>query len=206
MKFAGKYRITSYHCPNCGGATDPMSGTCKYCDSEISLRPFGGKLKQRQVRIMIDCGEDYIYFDRIMSLQQQMYRDFDSYIDITGNIHNQIHDLGRRADVRISIDKRGLDLIKKIDFGKIYDTRIEFLWLDKAFEMKSYIPMFEWDSDAGFHSNTRMMGNLSFISASETKEFNGLVPSDATCPNCGAPVKSRYGCCDWCGGWIEYEW
>ena len=199
-----KYRITAYHCPNCGGVTNPMENSCKYCDSIILLREYQGKLKQRQVRIMIDCGEDYIYFDRIMSLQQKISNNFGSYRDIDGLIHRIALPEDREVDVDILLDNRGIELIRKIDFGKIYDTRIEYLGLDKAIEMKSYIPQFQIEpiNDVG----TIITGNLSFISASDTKMFNGLVPDDATCPNCGAPVKSKYGCCDWCGGWLEYEW
>ena len=103
-----KYRITAYHCPNCGGVTNPMENSCKYCDSIILLREYQGKLKQRQVRIMIDCGEDYIYFDRIMSLQQKISNNFGSYRDIDGLIHRIALPEDREVDVDILLDNASL--------------------------------------------------------------------------------------------------
>ena len=34
--------------------------------------------------------------------------------------------------------------------------------------------------------------------------FNTVVPKNTCCPNCGAEIKSQLGCCDYCGGWVEW--
>lgn len=45
-------KITAYHCPWCGGATNPYEKVCRYCLNKMARI---GR-KSRDVRVLINCG------------------------------------------------------------------------------------------------------------------------------------------------------
>lgn len=195
-----KYNITAYHCKHCGAPTKPGKELCDWCGMNI-IPPKYRKNSDRQIRILIDAGEDYIYFDRITTLEAY---ETPNVIDCTTLDDSHSRFIYREPDYRFKVgmllDDRGRELIKKIDTGKIYNTRVEVLGLDQAFELKTYQTI---EIRQGFREVCT--SDITFVST-ENKGWNKLITPDAmTCPNCGAPVNSHYGACDFCGGWLEYE-
>lgn len=203
------YKITAYHCPKCGGATEPTKKYCDFCERELLAQQY---LKERKLkkRVLIDCGKDFVNFNEIIDVGT--IADEPQVIDCTCLEDHHLHHIqGVRAssptfDFVIPLTDRGKELNSLID-NERHKVRFEVASLGRemACEMDGFIS-----------SEVRqvMWGNVSTqkicIDAMDFKMFDHVIPDevleDFRCPNCGAPVKSRYGACDYCGGWSVCEW
>lgn len=198
-----KYKLIAYHCPYCGAPTDPNEGQCKYCNRIINLRIYLNK--RRNVRVLFENNDNFVYFDRITSITAEQKPEMieASMLDDTTYRYIPARQQDFLYSVGFYLDKRSIDLMQMIQEGGIINTRFELLEEDRAFEMKSYIGDIYTDM---FEPNTIAEGNINIISAGEMKMFNTVIPQKLTltCPNCGGEIHSRYGACDYCGGWVEY--
>ena len=188
-----RYKITAYHCRSCGGEVEPGK-RCRYC-GKLARFAYDRRKMLNRSRILVDCGQDFVYLDDIRDLvcKKQI---------VTSNLCtlNGTFQMFNREECEITVNlypsERGRELYRMLN-REIYNTRLELLDNDRAFELKSYLSSIESDI---FGETT-----LTFVQQDAMKMFNTVVPDGCTCPNCGAPVISRYGACDYCGGWIEWE-
>lgn len=77
---------------------------------------------------------------------------------------------------------------------------------DLGYEQKCYIGDVKTDT---FGTDTVLEQTINFISVDEMtvgKAIPQEVLDEFRCSNCGAPILSRYGACDYCSGWNEVEW
>ena len=201
------YKMIAYHCRNCGGNTDPEKEYCDYCSGQLMLKRFMDSMpKMKKLRLLIDCGEDYINFDTIRTVDADISR---PTIEVTtfGDGYPQ-YIQARQTQGTISTemvyDKRTRFLLDKINEHKPYNIRIEYPTEDVCFDFKGY-PIV---TQLGIMSDLNRMPTVSLdlIQDTELKMYDGIIPKNAYCPNCYAPVTSRYGCCDYCGGWVEWVW
>lgn len=184
------YKVRAYHCPRCGSATEPTKTYCDYCMRDLSIRSLVHNRNKQ--RLLIDCG-DYVYFDSIKSVE---IIETPQYID-------SIYKSGgydRRFSIEMFLSERSKELLK-LNFSGMRNIRFEHLGKDFSYEQKCYISEIKVDD---FFTT-----KINFIGVGESKEGN-VIPKDILqelrCPNCGAPVKSVYGACDYCSGWCECEW
>lgn len=103
--------------------------------------------------------------------------------------------------ITMPLTERGTDLFDKIKSGTRYNTRIEVLDIDKAFEINSEVDISIPKFAVGEQLETRIL----LSSGKDYSVCQTVVPDDCTCPNCGAVIRSRYGACDYCGGWVEWS-
>lgn len=189
-------KIIAYHCPCCGGATDPYEKICRYCLSEMLRR----EKKRRNVRVLVNCGEDYVYFDDIISIQKRVYPNIVSARDLGGEYHLMRSRPDITYDVDMIVTERSLKLCEMIDM-RTQELRIEFLKQDRAIETRGYSSI-----DIQMYSNMDVQtASMTFHTFGDEVLFNTVVPEGLTCPNCGALITSKYGACDYCGGWVEWE-
>lgn len=185
----------TYHCPYCGGVTDPRDKVCRYCLSEMPIR----EKRKRNVRVLINCGEDYVYFDDIISIRR---REEPQYVE-AWNLGGEYHLMRSRLDITYAVDMvltdRSKMLYRKIDDLRTQEMRLEFLNEDRAIETRGYASF-----DCELCSKV-LTASMTFHTFGEEKLFNTVVPKGLTCPNCGALITSKYGACDYCGGWVEWE-
>lgn len=190
-------KITAYHCPWCGGATNPYEKVCRYCLNKMARI---GR-KSRDVRVLINCGEDYVYFDDIITVSRKIHEPSVD-IDFEGR---RYYRFAPHREETISVDmiltERSEMLYKMIDGWKPQDLRLEFLAKDRAIETRGY-PTLEMTTNSNIRSV--WTATLTFQTFGDTKTYDTAVPKGITCPNCGAEITSKYGACDYCGGWVEW--
>lgn len=210
MKQRELYKITAYHCSHCGAPTDPNKELCDWCAQKALLKNFRQKqmFSKSIVRVLVETGGNYINFDQIISISDISSEpekiEVTTLEDIMSGEQKFIY--GRRSidnwSFTMPVTKRSYELSNKLEREKNYNIRIEALEADMAFEysaeyINQTIPIAK--------KNELIKFDLNFIPKDIKGIIKTLVPPNMTCPNCGAPIKSRLGACDFCGGWIEFE-
>ena len=194
------YKVTAYHCPRCGGVTEPTKKYCDYCSRDLTIRK---KDHSNTFRLLIDLG-NYIFYDEIMDLSMQERVES---IDTTC-----LEDCRRRIvmsppthDFKITIPftDSGRELISK-NYRGIHKIRFEHLGLDQAYETESYI------GSSSIDIGKAAVQTITFISTGMETRYDTAIPweviKEMRCPNCGAPISFRYGACGYCSGWSEVSW
>ena len=190
-------KIVNYHCRHCGAPVNPEQDICDYCNMPIHYKERAGA---RTIRTLIDTDNDFVYFDRIIELSS--YQSEPEMIEVTTRFDTVRHYVparpsANRLDVGMKLDDRGWELLRKLDISKRYNIRFELSNII-AYQMPIYI------SDFKMPDNNDSKMSLTFIADGDIKKNELELPKGITCPNCGGLLKSRYGACDYCGGWVEY--
>ena len=198
------YKVTAYHCPRCGGVTDPKKKYCDYCSRNLEIRR---KENKPRARILIDCN-DYILFDSIKRVETVSTP---SLIEIsTFDDSRRSFIRGAECENRLSLTfntgtDRGRELFR-LPFSGIHKIRFELLDADLGYKQKCYIGNVKTDT---FGADIVLEQTINFIGVDEMtvgKAIPQEVLDEFRCSNCGAPILSRYGACDYCSGWNEVEW
>ena len=199
------YKMIAYHCRNCGGNTDPEKEYCDYCSGQLMLKRFINSVPQttKPFRLLIACSDDYVNFNTIKTID---YASSPQRIEVSTLEDNaSVYIDGIHTDHSVSanvpLDKRGIFLLNKLEDNKRYDVRVEYPLIDKCIDFKAYTTKRAIESIDAIPN-----AKLNLVIDSAPKMYDGIKPKNAYCPNCYAPVTSRYGCCDYCGGWVEWVW
>ena len=197
------YKVTAYHCPRCGAACEPTKKYCDYCSRDLRLRQ--EVHNQNKMRLLIDCN-NFIFFDEISKIEFQKKI---STLDATvlEDTYKRIVCAPPTYDFEITVPftERGLELLKHDYTGK-HKIRFEHLGLDQGYESEAYIAN---STVASTSFCETPMHTITFISIGNPiigKAIPKEVLDEMRCPNCGAPINSRYGACPYCSGWSEIEW
>lgn len=196
------YKVTAYHCPRCGSPTEPTKKYCDYCERDLAIR--SKNHGNNKIRLLIDCG-NYVFFDNIINFENTSTPQTidcttldDSYCrTITGINYNTF-------SVTMPSSARTAELFR-LDYKGIHRIRFEHLGTDIGFEQECYIS----NALSEMTSADIVLNKIEFEGISETvigKAIPQDVLAELRCPNCGAPVNSRYGACPYCSGWVECEW
>lgn len=197
------YKVTAYHCPRCGGVTKPTKKYCDYCSRDLAIRRDGNK---NIVRMLIDCG-DYVFFDEIKAIETVPTTPM---IDCTMLGDSTRHVFRGRRENEISVvmatdTDRSRELLS-LAYSGIHKVRFELIGADIGYEQECYISDVQRDV---YKPRARLEQKINFVGVGESK-LGGAIPQEVLtelrCPNCGAPILSRYGACDYCSGWNEVEW
>ena len=200
------YKIKAYHCPKCGGITDPAKKYCDYCGRELKVRT---DMWHSPMRLLIDSGK-YVYWDEIMDVE---FEPEPLMIECTTAEDDYVHyiqPLKQTQDFKIVIPMtwRSAELME-LDFKGLHDIRFEYIgrdW-DHAWECKSFI---QNKTIEGFGTGEIAKCTINFTSIDRLTEFNSAIPEEVIkemrCPNCGAPIDNRLGACLFCSGWSEVLW
>lgn len=199
------YKMIAYHCRNCGGNTDPEKEYCDYCSGQLMLKRFIDSVpKTKKVRLLVACDNDYVNFDTIFQFHAPPMRtEFEVMEFSPTNYCMRPKQHYNEFSFDLIFNKRTNDLFSKLKQDKSYDMRIEYPTADTCFDFSGYTEM-QLESIGGIHEAP--IANLKIIQDAEMKMYDGIIPKNAYCPNCYAPITSRYGCCDYCGGWVEWVW
>ena len=195
------YKVTAYHCPRCGGVTEPTKKYCDYCERELGLR----RLNKNKMRLIVDCGE-YVYFDAITNIITTETYNMIEATTLEDTHRKMISSpvVDRNMEVTFAMDKRGRELLN-LGLDKIKRIRLENIEADIGYEQDAYL------GDISFMNPTKqiLLGRMRLIGYGKS-EIGRAIPQEVMkelrCPNCGAPIKSRYGACDYCSGWSEIAW
>lgn len=198
------YKVTAYHCPRCGGVTNPTKKYCDYCSRDLAIRRDGNR---NIVRMLIDCG-DYVFFDEIKAIETVQTPPM---IDCTMSVDGTRHAIrGRARENEISVvmatdTDRSRELLS-LAYSGIHKVRFELIGADIGYEQECYISDVQRDV---YKPRARLEQKINFVGIGEMKQ-GGAIPQEVLaefrCPNCGAPILSRYGACDYCSGWSEVAW
>lgn len=200
------YKITAYHCPACGGITKPNKRFCEYCGRDLGIRQ--NNKKGFRARFLIDCG-NYIYFDNLHHFTiEESLQDVDCVRDVSGYLHRVYLPPQRKFELEFQLTERTREFLDKCQEG-IHDTRIEVIdsKYELAFESKSYVCSLLTEFQA---AGEIVMQKIQLVEYAGYTRYDTAIPdkivAEMRCPNCGAPIKSRYGACDYCSGWTAVEW
>lgn len=195
------YKVTAYHCPRCGGVTKPTKRYCEYCERELGLR----RLNKNKMRLIVDCGE-YVYFDAITNIITTETYNMIEATTLEDTHRKMISSpiVDRNMEVTFTMDERGRELLN-LGLNKIKRIRLENIEADIGYEQDAYL------GDISIINPTEqiLLGRMRLIGYGKS-EIGRAIPQEVInelrCPNCGAPIKSRYGACDYCSGWSEIAW
>lgn len=199
------YKTTAYHCPKCGGITDPRKRFCDYCSRDLNIRhEYKNKNK---FRLLVNCG-DYVFFDEIYRMRQNTevpQIEASCLEDYSCQIFEGIPRMD--FEIEMYLTQRANELLSMLHEG-INNIRFEHLGFDKAFEMQSaVVSSAEISHYYQFEAST---AKIRFEQYKPAKIYTHAIPneilSEMRCPNCGAPITSRLGACIYCSGWVEAEW
>lgn len=195
-KMAPRGRVVAYHCSCCGAPCDPEKKLCDFCAESLVTR-YGHK----RSGIWIKVGDQYIVDLRSFSglsvspniieapslgLDTKLYvngfHDFTVCARLTDHLTKQFDYGLRDGDKRICIEGVADGSYSLFELsGRVIDGRVTSSLFESEREIElTFVP----NEYYGFQ--TRKM------------------PQGMVCPNCGAPLKTRYGCCEYCGGWTEW--
>lgn len=196
------YRIKAFHCCFCGAPTKEGALVCEYCDQKLQSVRYNKEKMLPRPRLLVDCGRDYVNFNQITGVQAESHiQEIDvSYLDDT-----RLHMVGSRnippdeLILSMTITDKVRYYIDTLMKRGLLKTRLEYGTM--AWEQRSYF--------AGYMTSLVSMDELQTVDlrivADEIISYPKITPKNEYCPNCGAPIKSRYGACDYCGGWVEYD-
>ena len=204
VRMKPKSIVTAYHCKACGAVCRPTERLCRHCQTKYENEACASMdFRRNEVRLLAACGSDYVYFP-VKSLTEL---DAPMEIEATRWSDGTLHRVQGLRDVSstnflIVYDSNTLQKIVNMRKRGIVDMRVEMGAMDDGFSFSGYFPA-TWTPTFTAEANKTME-----VSVIATK-LNGWiplndVPDDVRCPNCGAPIKSRFGCCDYCTGWVEW--
>lgn len=198
------YKVEKYHCPKCGAGTDPRKKFCEWCGRDLNIRQ-ENKNKDK-FRLLVNCGE-YVFFDDIYRLQQNTSV---PEIECTCLEDTQRHSVFGTPVMSFEIEMFCTDRARELmelPYQGIKDIRFEHLGFDKAYEMQSFVSSVEIQNRNLYKVSTV---NIRFEQYKPAKIYDHAIPDEILdimrCPNCGAPIMSRFGACSYCSGWSEVEW
>ncbi len=197
------YRVKAFHCCFCGAPTKEGALVCEYCDQKLRSVRYNKEKMMPRPRLLVDCGLDYVNFNQITGVQANSHiQEIDvSYLEDTRLHMVESRNIPEELILSMTItDKVRYYIDKLMRRGRI-KTRLEYGTM--AWEQRSYF--------AGYMTSLISVDKLQpgtvdvRIVADEILSYPKITPKNEYCPNCGAPIKSRYGACDYCGGWVEYD-
>ncbi len=189
-------KIVAYHCRHCGAPVDPEQEICGFCNKPVQ---YNGRVGKRMARVLIDSGNDFVYFDQITEIESQPIQNEISYRTADGYLHRVIENPRYDISVKMPMTERSMELLSTLNFKKRYTVKIEIANI-QTYEMQTFIEPQMPDISL----NEIVMNELKLYQDSDIKNYFLKVPDGVFCPNCGALLKSRYGACDYCNGWVEY--
>ena len=200
-KMAPRGRVVAYHCSCCGAPCDPEKKLCDFCAENLVTR-YGHKRSGMWIKV----GDQYVVDLRSFSglnissniiEAKTLESDMNQYV-------SGIHDDGN-ISIRATLTEH---LIKQFDFGlRDGDKKISIEHASgfgyTSFELSGRVEDGRLEAPSISDSSDRTIELILVPS-----EYYGIksrkMPQGMVCPNCGAPLKSRYGCCEYCGGWTEW--
>lgn len=203
-KMAPRGRVVAYHCSCCGAPCDPEKKLCDFCAESLVTR-----YKHKRSGIRVKAGDQYVVDVRSFSTLNVSpdiidVRTLES--DTNQYVSGLCDDGGMGGiSVRATLTEH---LIKQFDFGlRDGDKKISIEYAFglgyTSFELSGRVEDGRLEAPSMSASSDRTIELILVPS-----EYYGLksyqMPQGMVCPNCGAPLKSRYGCCEYCGGWTEW--
>lgn len=211
------YQITSYHCPRCGGVAKPSQRFCEWCGRELSI--LIPNVSKKLVRVMVESDNGYIHLNDVLKIGEVAMMpetlDCTALGDISSTYIVRHRTVQPTWDIVFPASYRAQETIEKIKARQDMKVRIE-AGEKYAWEMIADAPKSINKPDG--KTTTLSLDVTEFVETTtlslDVSEFIGLVPvipekimnEGIRCKNCGAPLKSRIGACDYCGGWNEVEW
>lgn len=207
IKIKPKSIATAYHCLACGAPCRPNDLYCSYCKQRYDRRFTDSVLvSSSRARLLVKNKTDYVYFP----LFEVTEYDFSPLVDTT------ISEDGHYRRYIPGMKDPGDDI--KIVVAMTDDMRRKLAHMQKDLETDFKIEINAFSNSFSFKGYTNHVSHefSLFGAQSDIQELHimptGCIgwkpmpkePTDLTCPNCGAPIKSRFGCCDYCTGWVEW--
>ncbi len=205
VRMKPKSIVTAYHCKACGAVCRPTERLCRHCQTKYENEACSSMdFHKNEVRLLAACGDDYVYFPvkQLTAFSDPPTVEVTRYDD---KLHRRyvtgLRDVCR-TELTVIYDKNAVQKFANMRKSGILDMRIEMGAMDTGFSFSGYFAN-NWIPLNTAEANKTM--DISVIPI----EVNGWVPlgdvpDDVRCPNCGAPIKSRFGCCDYCTGWVEW--
>lgn len=189
----------AFHCSRCGGLTQPGKDLCPFCSQEVN-EYFNASANS--VRVIVNG----IYLNGIYNVGELDYspKEIDTTsLLITNGWKTYVHGI-KHADPIFTIESRfDRHFREQADFFNLKqdaEVKVEIMGFDSAFEFRAKPSI----GAATIESN--MVGTVSIdFKVNEVSGWKDFIRPDLICPNCGALINFAFGCCSYCGGWVEWR-
>lgn len=206
IKLRPKSIATAYHCLACGAPCRPDDLYCSYCKQRYDRRFTDSvSVSSSRARLLVKSKSDYVYFPLLEITEHNFER---PVIDTT------ISEGGHYRRYIPGIKDPGDDI--KVVVLMTDDMRRKLANMQQDIETTYKVEIDGFSNAFGFSGYTSHISRELYFDIGSQSEIHVVPtgfagwkpmptePTDLTCPNCGAPIKSRFGCCDYCTGWVEW--
>lgn len=192
---------SAFHCQKCGGITDEY-GKCYYCGSLNKIRYAPNTTVQMYIEL---DDEKKFYFNNFREIGAISEPET---IDATCLMDNTKHYLRTKGSGEFSFSYWLTDdsvfkttMINETTKPITINLVLSHMPMVYRFRTEYLISNMEITETGCAIAEASM--NIHDLEGWTTPTLTA--PDDARCPNCGAIVRKAYGCCDYCGGWVEYR-
>lgn len=200
----------AFHCQKCGGAVDEY-GKCHYCGSENKIRYYSndnwlyGLQRQLQFYIELDK-EKKFYFNHVKDMEMESVPEIIEFTMLEDTTRHFAKSPSRHTlRATFYLDENSLFKAHEMETNTEYKAYLCFKTPQKEYTQKMYVDYASIDYHT-ISQNSLAEGSVRFIIGQVDDGKSDMTAPDSTrCPNCGAIVRKAYGCCDYCGGWVEYR-
>lgn len=195
-------KYLKFHCCNCGAPVNPNSFKCSYCDTPVSFKTYN---PNRQIRLFAKVKNgNKVFLHETKDIEVNQSPSFDVYRDSTGMLHRYMGYTTGDMKITSYLTENIVEKYKWMQDIGIQTISVEDSDNNRLFEIDCAYSQFEI-SDINFNSLAEIKMNIVIDDFRRTREKDNLyVPDGCNCPNCGSPLRQRFGLCDYCGGWSEY--
>ena len=194
--------VSAYHCSRCGGIASPNETLCPYCSQELDK--WWQSIHLNKPKVWRVVAND-VYLNSVVQFSD-MYTTPHEIEVATLSDNTRTYVYGIRDDSVCTIELMYTrHTMEQMDFIDRQQGSLRFEFLnasgdDRTFEAYGYFNCKLFSHEVG----EIMKATLEFKPDKIIGWKNLMIPETLTCPNCGAKINSRYGCCDYCGGWVEW--
>lgn len=200
--------VTAYHCKACGAVCLPGEKFCRWCrtryeDDAIESINFC----ESGVRLLAECGNDFVYFPikemtEVRNVPVEIWAERDTF----GRVHRTITglcDLGV-TKFEIQYSRKAAEKFQKMVHRRNVNMRVEIGSMNQGYAFTGSFIGLQQTIIPGDENQNKLDVSVLPHDIKGWEQLEDEPPEDLRCPNCGAPIKSRFGCCDYCTGWVEY--
>lgn len=192
MKPNGK--VKAYHCSRCGAVVLPEQPLCPYCSQEVAEW-----FRTTNSKVRLKVGKQYLtHIASVEGFRPNASLEVTTLMDSAKTYVQGIRD-DPSLNVMLQLTKHSWQQLEHLDFQGHFPIEVELPYM--SFEFEGYLMSHSLHASVGGIAEMEM----SFTPLKISGWNRYTIPNDLTCPNCGSRIKSIFGCCEYCGGWVEYQ-
>ena len=189
-------KTVAYHCSRCGGIITPSDPCCPYCGQPNDIY---WESKNQKVRVLVNG----IYLNAVTSIGEMVHDPCIDTVSLTDGWSTYVCGVRQKSSGSLKMETAVTKhFLEQADFFNCKQGSIVNVELPG-------VGMFEFMGKPSVGLMKMEIGQIGTCEidfyAEQIKGWNqDIWIPDIICPNCGGLITEAYGCCPWCGGWVEW--